>query len=323
MKRINIDLFEFQAFANLAECRSFRVAAEQLGMSGPALSRLIGRLEKRLGTRLFDRDTRNVALTPQGETLRALTGRILSEAVAALSEFEGYLAARRGRVVLAGLPSVTASLLPQVIRRFLVAYPDVDVSILDALSDQVVTAVLDGRADLGFAAGWPDREDRFSFRPLLEDRFVAVGPAGGPLAEIRSYTWRELVDHPFVAMATGTSVRALTEAACVQAGFSLRPRFEVAHLATAGALVAAGLGVTALPSLTLPVLHRISLDVRPLVSPLLLRKVGMIQATGRTLPPAAAAFRAFLETYPVRDWLPEDQTDETFLAERGNQAAES
>ena len=305
MKRINVDLFELQAFAKLAELCSFREAAEELALSGSALSRLIARVEDKLGTRLFDRDTRNVALTPQGEALQHLTDRILNEAATALTEFDAYLAARRGRLVLAGLPSVTASLLPRIVARFVALHPDVEVSIIDALSEGVLAAVLEGRADLGFTAGALDSSGRLSFQPLVEDEFMAVGRPDGPLDEDRAYVWEELAVQPFIAMARGTSVRALTDAACAQAGLAVRPRFEVAHLATAGALVAAGLGITVLPSLTLPVLGRARFTVRRLEAPRMVRKIGVIQVTGRTLSPAARAFHRLLTSINVPALLSE------------------
>ncbi|WP_142846363.1 LysR family transcriptional regulator [Telmatospirillum sp. J64-1] len=289
MKRINLDLFELQVFTRLAELQSFSAAAKEVGLSGPALSRMIGRVETRVGARLFDRDTRNVRLTPQGEALRDLAIRILGETENALNEFNGYLAARRGRVILAGLPSVTAGLLPPVVARFMAQRPDVEIRINDALSDDVIAAVLDGRADIGFTAGLIESTDRLRFRPLLEDRFVAIGTPGY-LAEDRAYTWAEMVEQPFIAMARGTSVRALSEAAIVQSGLLLRPCFEVSHLATCGALVAEGLGVSALPSLTLPVLGRHALIVRPLVEPSMIRLIGLVTAADRTLSPAAQAF---------------------------------
>ena len=214
MKRINVDLAELQAFACLAELRSFRAAADELGLTGSAVSRAIARIEDRLGTRLFDRDTRNVALTPQGAALQQLTQRILSEAESALTEFEAYLSARRGRVTLAGLPSITASLLPGLIVRFLASHPEVEISIVDALSDGVADAVLEGRADFGFTAGAVGGSGRLSFRPLVEDEFVAVGYPGGPLDDVQDYRWQEFDGRPFVAMIPGTSVRALTDAAC-------------------------------------------------------------------------------------------------------------
>jgi LysR family carnitine catabolism transcriptional activator len=307
MKRINVDLFELQAFARLAALRSFRAAAEELGLSGSALSRLIARVEDRLGTRLFDRDTRNVVLTPSGETLQQLTERILNEAATALTEFEAYLAARHGRVALAGLPSVTASLLPRLVAHFIALHPAIEVVIIDALSDGVLAAMLEGRADIGFTAGAVDGSGRLSFKPLLEDDLVAVAPFRGMLVKERPYDWCELTEQPFIAMARGTSVRALTDAACAQAGLAVRPRFEVAHLATAGALVAAGLGVTALPSLTLPVLGRGPFDVRPLAAPRMVRRIGMVQVTGRTMSPAARAFQRLLASTDIQALLHEEQ----------------
>ena len=291
MKRINIDLFELQAFVRLAELTSFRAAAEEVGLSGPALSRLVTRVEEKLGARLFDRDTRNVDLTPAGRTLLIAAERILAETEGSLGEFDAFLAARRGRVTLAGLPSVTAGLLPTLVRRFVTAHADVDVRIFDALSDGVVAAVLDGRADLGFTAGAVAATDRLVFRPLIDDAFMGISAADGPLADQRAYDWPELVTHPFVAMASGTSVRSLTETALAQAGLTMRLRFEVSHLATAGALVAEGLGVTALPSLCLPVLGAAPLAVRELRAPRMVRRIGVVYVAGRTLSPAALAFR--------------------------------
>ncbi|MFW2543745.1 LysR substrate-binding domain-containing protein [Primorskyibacter sp. 2E107] len=77
--------------------------------------------------------------------------------------------------------------------------------------------------------------------------FVAIGAPDGP------YGLTDLLDMPFIAMAQGTSVRALPDSACLRLGHTLLPRFEVAHLATAGAFVAQGLGITVLPELTLAV----------------------------------------------------------------------
>jgi DNA-binding transcriptional LysR family regulator len=79
----------------------------------------------------------------------------------------------------------------------------------------------------------------------------------------------------------------------------------VAHLATAGALAAAGLGVAALPSLTLPVLGRSSLVVRELESPRMVRRIGIVQATGRTPLPAAREFRRLLEATDLPGLLAE------------------
>jgi LysR family carnitine catabolism transcriptional activator len=140
---------------------------------------------------------------------------------------------------------------------------------------------------VGLTASAGDGSGRLVFRRMLADSFHAVAAAGGPLDDRAEVSWEELLALPFIAMAPGTSVRDLTEAAVMQMGGVLRPRFEVSHLATAGALVAEGLGVTALPSLTLPVIGGGALVVRPLRAPVIARRIGLVHLAGRSLSPAA------------------------------------
>jgi LysR family transcriptional regulator, carnitine catabolism transcriptional activator len=290
MTRNNATLQDYLAVLALARGGSFRAAAEDLGLSPSALSRQIAALEDRLEARLFDRDTRNVSLTRSGEVFARIAERMVHTAQDAQAEFDAHLSARHGHLTIAGLPSVTTALLPRILRSFSAAHPDIDLRIIDALSGSVIEAVETGRADLGFAAGTVSARSRLSFLPLMDDAFVAIGAPDGPLAEDRAYDWAELVRMPFIAMAQGTSVRELLDGACLRLGQPLSPRFEVAHLATAGALVAEGLGVSALPELTLPVLRTDRLIRRPIRDFGAKRRIGLVRRTGRSLTPAAQAF---------------------------------
>lgn len=257
------DLTDCRAVLALSRARSLRLASEQLGLSPSALSRQVTGLETRIGARPFDRDTRNDSPT-EGCAFAELAERLVNTAEGGAADFTAFLEARRGRLTISGLPSVTAGLLPALLERFATAHPGVDLRILDALSDTVVASVARGEADLGFTAGTIGTRDQLSFQALLDDQFVAVGRPGGLLAEDRPYTLAELVRMPFIAMARGTSVRELLDGACARIGAQVDPRFEVSHLATAGALVAQGLGVSALPRLTLPVIGSRDLLIRPL-----------------------------------------------------------
>ncbi len=290
MTGINPTLADFRAVTALAETRSFRAAADVLGLSPSALSRQITGLESRLGTRLFDRDTRNVDATATGIVLTDIARRILNTLEDGMLELDAHVSARRGRLTIAGLPSVTQALLPRLLQTFTNAHPEVDLRIIDALSGGVIEAVESGVADLGFTAGTLSARSRLDFHPILNDEFVAIGHADGPLSEDRAYDWAEIVAMPFIAMAEGTSVRELVDGACLRIGASLSPRFEVAHLATAGSLVSAGLGVTALPTLTLPVLNMGGLIRRDITDFGARRRIGLVRRSGRTLSPSAAAF---------------------------------
>ena len=300
MKRTNFDLADCRAVLALSDARSFRLAAEHLGMSPSALSRLVTGLETRISARLFDRDTRNVIPTEEGRAFTELAERLVNTAEGGAEDFTAFLEARRGRLTIAGLPSVTAGLLPDLLERFAAAHPGVDLRILDALSDSVVASVARGEADLGFTAGTVGTRDQLSFQALLDDQFVAVGPTGGSLAEDRPYALAELIRMPFIAMAPGTSVRELLDGACARIGQQLEPRFEVSHLATAGALVAQGLGVSALPRLTLPVLGSRDLLIRPIADFGASRRIGLVWRSGRTLSPPARAFLKLVRSVPLQ-----------------------
>ncbi|WP_422026634.1 LysR family transcriptional regulator [Roseovarius sp.] len=283
-------LFDYRMVLTLCDCQSFRLAAEVLAMSPSALSRQLAALEANLGVRLFDRDTRNVSPTASGHTFAQLAERMLNTADNVMEEFDAHLSASRGRLTIAGLPSVTVGLLPGLLKSFAEQHAGIDLRIMDALSESVVEAVAAGRADIGFTAGTIAARDRLSFHPLLDDSFVAVGAARGPLAEERSYGMGELIAMPIIAMEIGTSVRELLDGACQRHGLALSPRFEVAHLATAGALVAEGLGVSILPTLTLPVLPMERLIQRPVRDFGAKRRIGLVHQQGRSLSPTGMAF---------------------------------
>lgn len=296
MKRNSPTLLDFRAVLIIASAQSFRTAADQLGISPSALSRQITALEAKLHTRLFDRDTRNVEITDQGRFFARIAERMVNTVEDGIAEFESYKAARQGHVTIAGLPSVTASFLPGILSIFSADYPDINLRIMDALSDDILDAVEMGEADIGFTAGTVTARSRLSFQPLMTDEFVALGIPDGPLREDRSYGWAELIAMPQIVMARGTSVRELIDGTCLQSGTTLTPRFEVSHLGTAGALVSAGLGITVLPRLTLQVLRIDGLVIRDIEDFGARRRIGLVRRTGRTLSPAASAFLRCVQT---------------------------
>jgi DNA-binding transcriptional LysR family regulator len=93
--RINVTPQQLNCFLRISEAGSFSAAAKQLGVSQPALSRTIRLIEEALGTRLFDRDTRNVMLTPAGLELRPIAGRLLAEFQGAFGELAQFIAGGR------------------------------------------------------------------------------------------------------------------------------------------------------------------------------------------------------------------------------------
>ena len=289
MARPIITLAQMQAFVQVAQKRSFRAAAQALHVSQPALSRTVRLAEDAVGARLFDRDTRRVELTPAGRELLPIAERILGEFRGAFSELGQFLDGRSGHITVVTLPSLGVALIPQAIAAFRVGHPQVEFSLLEAPAHDLLSMVLEGRADFGVSVRpAPDRQ--LHYRHLLDDPFELVCRTDDVLATRAAVNWSVFATRPFLASGPGSSIRPVTDAAFVHNGLTLRPAFTFPSVSAAGAMVAAGLGLTALPRLALPLAHSPALAAVNLQHPTLSRPLGILTRVGRSLSPVTLAF---------------------------------
>ena len=292
--RIDLSLRQLEAFATVAARGSFRRAAAQLGQAQPVVSRLIGQAEQTLGTRLFDRDTRRVEITAAGRELLPIAQRILHDFDSALSELGEFMHGRSGRVTVAALPSVGAALVPQAMVALRRTHAAVEFTLIEAPAEALLAAVEEGRADLGLSVR-PASHQRLRYEHLLDDPMVLLCRADDPLAARPSVPWSVFAQRPFIASAPASSIRPITDAVFVQKRLALRPALEYPSVTACGALVAAGLGITALPRLTLGLMSMEGLAAVPLARPQASRAIGIVTRIGRTLPPVARAFMAEMQ----------------------------
>ena len=289
----NISTRLLYAFVALEEARHFTRAAERCHTSQPAFSAMIRKLEEAVGTRLFERDTRNVTLTPEGELFSEVARSLIVDIESAFDDMADYVARKRGRVAIAALPSLAARALPAVIAAYRRLYPGVAVTLHDALSDQCLSLLRQRKADLVLTAPGANFTE-FESRVLVSDPFYLVCRTDHPLAAKRRIKTSDLAGQEIVHLAKSSSVRQyvdilLRDVQTVHSGF------EVEHLATVAGLVEQGLGVSLVPELTLFQFRQLGLAAIPLANQDQVRPILVVKRRDETLSIAAQGMLELIE----------------------------
>lgn len=288
---MNLSSRDLRAVIALIEERNFTRAAERVHLSQSAFSALIQGVEESLGARLFDRTTRNVALTPEGRLFEDSARRVLADFDGMVENFRDHAQRRRGRVVIAALPSLAAGWLPGVLAEYRARYPGIELGLMDQLSEQCLALVRSGQADFALAAAG-DKDADLASEPFCADDFHLVCRKDHPLARQPDVRLRDLAAHPFVHLARNSSVRQHLEAAFHPT--PMQTVLEVEHLATVTGMVAAGLGITVVPALTLFHFDRPDLVVRRLDLKGLSRRILLVRRKNTALSVAAQALHGLM-----------------------------
>ncbi|MBG9390561.1 LysR family transcriptional regulator [Caenimonas aquaedulcis] len=284
MASINLSSRDLDAFLALAHAQHFTRAAERCHLSQSAFSQKIARIEQVAGVALFERSTRHVTLTPEGEVFAQEVTRIQQDLQHAVSHLNELATRRIGKVAVAALPSVAAVWMPKVIARYRAANPNIRIELFDTLAGGGLALLREERVDMFITAGGDLRE--FDVTPLVNESFHLVCPVTHPLAGKRGVTLAQLKGQEMIHLARSSSVRQHLEAA----GAAAQPNaLEVEHLATVAALVAQGLGVSVVPELTLFHFQRAGLATVPVRDRRLRRPIVLARRKGKAMSVAAKA----------------------------------
>lgn len=296
---INISSHVLRAFLALADCRHFTRAAERCSLSQSAFSQLIRKLEEEAGTPLFHRTTRNVTLTAEGELFAERARRLLEDIEASFADVRDRAAGRKGRVSVAALPSLAANVLPGVFAAYRKRFPGVTLELFDCLSDRCLECLRDNRVDFALTAPGA-RLAEFDSRLLLSEEFYLVCRRDHPLAGRKRVQLQELKGFEMIHLARLSSVRQHVEPAIGKIGVRYSG-LEVEQLATVAGLVAAGLGISLVPELTLFQFRRPELVAIPVEGKSLTRPIFVVQRKGMALsPPADSLLKMIEEKFSVK-----------------------
>jgi LysR family transcriptional regulator, hydrogen peroxide-inducible genes activator len=275
-----VTLTQMRYAVSIAETRSFRLAAERCHVSQSGLSMQIQKLEDLLGAVLFDRGKKPVMLTNAGGAAVAQMRAILRE-----TERLGQILAEgeepSGRFRLGVIPTLSPTVLPLFLKRFVDSYPRVELTIEELKTDEIIARLHADTLDAGLAAT-PLAEAGLTEEGLAHEALFGYLAPRDALLRKKSIAQAELTSRELWVMPEGHCFRSQVLSYCGadDAISPARVKFESGSFETLIHLVDGGMGATILPALVVRGLARKKRDaqVRPLVSPTPVREIGLVTA---------------------------------------------
>lgn len=289
MNTKNVELTQLEYFRVVARTEHVTQAAEELGITQPALSRAMARLERDLGAALFDHRGRSVKLNRYGQAFLRHVERALGAIDEGRRELTDLSDRDAGVIAFGFAHALGTRVVPDLIAAFRQQHPRARFQLLQNASHIILAELEAGDVDLALVSPVPPTGDRIeSIELASEELFLAV-PQEHRFAKRRTVRLAELRDDTFVCLRQGYGLRTLTDDFCAQAGFTPKIAFEGEEIATLRGLVAVGLGVAIIPATgspgeSMPPQLRIS-------EPVCRRSIGLLWDPGRYHPELAQQFR--------------------------------
>ncbi|WWP82549.1 LysR family transcriptional regulator [Bradyrhizobium sp. 26S5] len=288
-RQFEVSLKHLRAANSVAVYGSFTAAAADLGMTQSAVSRLVLQLERQLGVSLFLRSTRNVILTAPGREFTASTQRLLADLGAQVDNARALGDQIKGRLIISCLLSLTHHVVPEAVLKYRKAHPGVEIHLREGLGSEVYEDVRSGLADFGVGNVTALGQEVVS-DDAVEESCFAILPSRHPLRHKSTLSLRELRNEAFVSLPTGSGLRKQIDSVATANGIVLNHSTIVEQFGTLYDFVGANVGISIVPASALPPRAPRGVVVKRLVSPPLVRKIGILRLKNRPLTPAATGF---------------------------------
>jgi len=247
-----MELRQLKYFLAVAEDLHFGNAARRMNISQPPLSQQIKQLEDELGTKLFERTSRSVALTPEGDFLMKEAQSVLDKLDRATETVKAMARGEEGQLTIGFVVILNQSKLPEVIRDFRSRFPNVRLELKELSTNSQLSALSSGDLDIGFIRAYGHNLNGFRSKTYLKENYVLALPDHHPLARNSEVRLSDLTDDALIMFNREYQpdlfdfiIRKFTDA-------GVKPKMiqETNRRLTAIALVAAGMGVSPVPEST-------------------------------------------------------------------------
>ncbi|WP_454692139.1 LysR family transcriptional regulator [Achromobacter aloeverae] len=289
---MNLTPRQLKLFVLLADNLNFQRTADKLFITQPTLSKLVKELEATIGVKLFDRTTRRVSLTRDGQDLLDTGRQMLDDYESGMHRLDEMVRERTQRAAIAALPTLAATLLPALVMWLAERQPRAAITVYDLVADEALALLRSRRVDMALTAMYLLPPD-LHYSEMFSEPFVLLHAAG---MRVRAREWdtSAIGRLPLISMPAGTSTREAMEARFAKDGLPFEPVYSLRDLNTIARFAQAGCGIGLLPlSAAEPFLSKALAITRPHGAPQ--RSIGIFTRKDARQPPLVSTLMRQLQ----------------------------
>ncbi len=297
---------KLKIFCTVAETKSFSKTSEIIHLTQPAVSLQIQALEELYETKLFDRSSGTITLTPAGEILYKYAKEILTLYAEAAKEIGKITGLIKGCVKIGAGTTVGNYILPAVAVDFKKKHPKIRVSISIGNAKKILEMLSTSMIDFGIISEMPGKS-KFNIESIISDELCVICPADHPLTKQKTFSLYDLVKEPFVIREEGSSTRAIIEKFFADNGLTISDLHIALILGSTGSIkeaVERGMGLSIVSKWAIR--KEIScgnLKILKLKEGKITRDFYIVLPKNSILSPAVEEFISYLRNYPYNDLL--------------------
>ncbi len=281
-----MEMHQVRYFLAAAKALSFTKAAETCHVSQPALTTAIKKLEGQLGSPLFHRDGRQVALTEFGRRMQPHLSQIVEQARAAETVAKDFRLLKQVPIRVGVMSTIGPMRLASLLAAFERQSPGVETAVRDGAPEALAAQLDADELDMAILNPLDGLGENYRAEPLYTENYVVLLPPGHPLRERNALPLRDLSGQPYVDRLS-CEMRDMVMGVCDEMGVKLYARFRSEREDWVQAMVMANIGFAFMPEFA--VTHPDSIR-RPLVDPAVKRTISLVTVRGRKHSPAVVAF---------------------------------
>lgn len=281
-----MEIHQVRYFLSVCRNRSFTKAAEECGVSQPALTTAIKKLEAELGDPLFHREGRRINLSPLGELMQPRFESLMGEMESAQEAAKGYRLLERAPLKVGIMSTIGPSRIGNCLATYQYKNPGVDLEVHEGSLEQLDRKLRDDELDIAILSSPQGFDERYRTQLIYAERYLVVFPPHHRFKNQTAVALADVSDEHYVDR-LACELREIVMGVCGQRNIKLYAHFRSEREDWIQAMVAAGMGFAFMPECSIT--HH-GVLARPLIDPEVMREIRLVRMPGRKLTPAASAF---------------------------------